>query len=78
MTGTGRAIFAAVLSLVLAGLGHIFLGHRRGFWFAIPSVLLLYGHFAELWEFADVAFLALGIFSAFDAFSLAHRGYGIV
>jgi hypothetical protein len=40
--------------------------------------LLLYCHFAELWEFADVAFLALGIFSAFDAFSLAQRGYGII
>jgi hypothetical protein len=77
-TGMGRAVLAAVLSLVLAGLGQIFLGHRRGFWFAIPSALLLYLHFAGLWEFADVAFLALGIFSAFDAFSLAQRGYGII
>lgn len=74
----GRAVVAAVLSLALAGLGQIFLGHRRGFWFAIPSVLLLYLHFAQLWEYADVAFLALGIFSAFDAFSIAQRGYGII
>ncbi len=80
MTATtmARAVFAAALSLALAGLGQIFLGHRRGFWFAIPSVLLLYLHFAALWEFADVAFLALGIFSAFDAFSIAQRGYGII
>ena len=77
-TGMGRAVVAAALSLALAGLGQIFLGHRRGFWFAIPSVLLLYLHFTQLWGYADVAFLALGIFSAFDAFSIAQRGYGII
>src|SRR2546425_12058470 len=74
----GRAVFAAVLCLALAGLGHIFLGQWRGIWFAIPSALFLYLHFAGLWEFADVAFLMLGIFSAFDAFSFAQRGYGII
>ena len=76
--GTGRAVFAAVLCLALAGLGHIFIGQWRGIWFAIPSALLLYVHFAGLWEFADMAFLMLGIFSAFDAFSFAQRGYGII
>ena len=75
---TGRAVFAAVLCLALAGLGHIFIGQWRGISFAIPSALLLYIHFAALWEFADVAFLMLGIFSAFDAFSFAQRGYGII
>ena len=73
-----RAVFAAALSLTLAGLGHLFLGQWRGVWFALPSALLLYLHIAGLWEFADVMFLALGIFSAFDAFSIAHRGYGII
>ena len=76
--GMARAVFAAVLSLALAGLGHLFLSQRRGIWFAIPSLSLLYLHFAGLWEFADVAFLALGIFCAFDAFSIAQRGYGII
>ena len=76
--GTARAVFAAVLCLALAGLGHIFIGQWRGIWFAIPSALLLYIHFAGLWEFADVAFLMLGISSAFDAFSFAQRGYGII
>jgi len=76
--GTGRAVFAAGLCLALAGLGHIFIGQWRGIWFAVPSALLLYIHFAGLWEFADVAFLMLGIFSAFDAFSFAQRGYGII
>jgi hypothetical protein len=75
---TGRAVFAAALSLALPGVGHFFLAQRRGIWFAIPSVLLLYLHFAGLWEFADVAFLSLGIFCAFDAFSFAQRGYGII
>src|SRR5436853_361895 len=32
----GRAIFAAALSLVLAGLGHFFLVLWRGIWFAVP------------------------------------------
>jgi hypothetical protein len=74
----GRAIFAAALSLALAGLGHLFLGQRRGMWFAIPSAILLYLHFAGLWESAQILFVALGIFAAFDAFSIAQRGYGII
>lgn len=74
----GRALFAAGLSLVLAGLGHAFLGLRRGMWFAIPSTFLLYLYWAGQWEYADVAFLSLGIFAAFDAFSFAQRGHGIV
>jgi hypothetical protein len=74
----GRAVGAAALSLVLAGLGHLFLGERRGFWFVIPSAVLLYLHLSGLWEFADVAFLAVGIVAAFDAFSIAQRGYGIL
>jgi hypothetical protein len=74
----GRAIFAAVLSLVLAGLGHFFLGLRRGVWFAVPSTVLLYLSWANLWEFADVVFLSLGIVAAFDAFSIVRRGHGII
>lgn len=74
----GRAIFAAALSLVLAGLGHFFLGLWRGVWFAVPSAVLLYLYWMNLWGLADVIFLSLGIFAAFDAFSFARRGYGIV
>ena len=74
----GRAFFAAGLSLILAGLGHVFLGLWRGVWFAIPSIFLLYLYWAGQWEYADVVFLSLGIFAAFDAFSFAHRGHGIV
>lgn len=74
----GKAIFAAALSLVLAGLGHVFLGLSRGMWFAFPSIFLLYLYWTGQWEYADVFFLSLGIFAAFDAFSFAQRGYGIV
>jgi len=74
----GRAIFAAALSLVLAGLGHFVLGLWRGVWFAVPSTVLLYLYWASFWEFADVAFLSLGVFAAFDAFSFARRGHGII
>lgn len=74
----GKALFAAGLSLVLAGLGHIFLGLRRGLWFAVPSAILLYLAFTEAYELADAVFLSVGIFAAFDAFSFARRGHGIV
>jgi len=74
----GRAIFAAALSLALPGLGHFFLGLWRGVWFAVPSAVLLYLYWASFWEFADVVFLSLGIFAAFDAFSFARRGHGII
>ena len=74
----GRALFAAALSLVLAGLGHFFLGLSRGVWFAVPSAGLLYLHFTGAFELADAFFMALGIFSAFDAFSFAWRGHGII
>jgi hypothetical protein len=74
----GGAIFATALSLVLPGLGHFFLGLRRGVWFVVPSVVLLYLSLASLWEFADVVFLSLGIVAAFDAFSFARRGHGII
>lgn len=74
----GRALFAAGLSLVLAGLGHVFLGLWRGLWFAVPSMFLLYLYWMEQWEYADVVFLSLGIFAAFDAFSFARRGHGII
>jgi hypothetical protein len=76
----GRALFAAGLSLVLAGLGHIFLGLKRGVLFAIPSSVLLYIHWSGLLdrELTMAVFLSLGIFAAFDAFSFAHRGHGII
>ena len=64
--------------MVLAGLGHVFLGLWRGLWFAVPSMFLLYLYWTEQWEFADVVFLSLGIFAAFDAFSFARRGHGII
>src|SRR2546422_957142 len=44
----GRAIFATAVSLVLPRLGHFFLGLRRGVWFAVPRVVLLYLYWASL------------------------------
>ena len=74
----GRALFAAGLSVVLPGLGHAFLGLWRGLWFAMPGTFLLYLYWAGQWEYADVVFVSLGIFAAFDAFSIARRGHGII
>jgi len=76
----GKALFTIALSLVLAGLGHVFLGLWRGLWFAIPSLFLLYIYWGGLWDqdMAMAVFISLGILSAFDAFSFAKRGYGIL
>ena len=74
----GRAIFAAALSLVFAGLGHFVLGFRRRVWLAMPSAVLRFLPWANLWEFADVVFLSLGIVAAFDAFSFARHRHGII
>ena len=73
-----KVFVAAALSLVLAGLGHAFMGLWRGLWFAVPSTFLLYLYWSGEWEYADVVFLSLGIFAAFDAVSFAKRGHGIV
>ena len=73
-----KAFVAAALSLVLAGLGHAFMGLWRGLWFAVPSTFLLYLYWSGEWEYADVVFLSFGIFAAFDAVSFAKRGHGIV
>jgi len=63
---------------VFAGLGHFVLGFRRGVWLAVPSAVLRYLPWANLWEFADVVFLSLGIVAAFDAFSFARHRHGII
>jgi hypothetical protein len=70
------AITAALLSLVFAGLGHLFLFSDRGLFLFVMAVLLYF--FSPMWEFAFYLNTMLFIFSAADSFSIGYRGFGIV
>lgn len=70
------AITAALLSLVFAGLGHLFLFSDRGLLFFGLAIVLYF--FTPMWEFAFYLNTMLFIFSAVDAFSIGYRGFGIV
>ena len=70
------AITAALLSLVFAGLGHLFLLSDRGLLLFVLAILLYF--FAPMWQLAFYLNIMLFIFSAADAFSIAYRGFGIV
>jgi len=70
------AITAVLLSLVFAGLGHLFLFNDRGlFLFAVALILYF---FTPIWELAFYFNIMLFVFSAVDSFSIAYRGHGIV
>ena len=70
------AITAALLSLVFAGLGHLFLFHDRGLLFFGLAIVLYF--FTPVWEFAFYLNTMLFVFSAVDAFSIGYRGFGII
>jgi len=70
------AITAVLLSLVFAGLGHLFLFNDRGL-FLFTLALILY-FFTPVWEIAFYLNIMLFVFSAVDSFSIAYRGHGII
>ena len=73
---TWHGLRAAVLS-ILPGTGHLYLGEKKGYGILIFSVsLLLVARW--LWEPAELLYLSFAIFAAFDAFSIAKRGHGLV
>lgn len=72
-----RPIVAAVLSLVFAGLGHLYL--RK--WGRGVSILFVAAFLFKISGYSPRAMMlnvVLFVFSAFDAFSYGKRGYGIV
>lgn len=72
---TLNGIAAATLS-VLAGVGHLFLGEQRGYVFLASGLgLIIISKF--FWPVGWLFYLSFAIFSAFDAFSFAKRGYGL-
>jgi hypothetical protein len=71
-----RPIFAAILSLFFAGLGHLFLRqYIRAVFFLIPASFLW--KLADYWPQMMLGSIILFIFSAVDAFSIGKRGIGI-
>jgi hypothetical protein len=73
---TWHGLRAASLSIV-AGIGHLYLGEKRGYLFVAFTVLLLL--IARLlWPPAELLYVSFAIFSAVDAYSIAKRGHGLM
>ena len=73
---TRHGLLAASLSL-LPGVGHLYLGEKRGYAVvAFAVTLFLVSRF--LWPPADLLYLSLVIFSGVDAYSIAKRGHGLM
>lgn len=67
---------AASLSVV-AGVGHLYLGERKGYvYLAFGVSLILISWF--LWKPAELLYISFAIFSAVDAYSIARRGHGLM
>lgn len=72
-----KAVTAALLSIVFAGLGHFLLQeYARGG--ALLAAGLLIFSLTAYWPPATAFNIILFIFAAFDAFSIGRRGFGIV
>jgi len=73
---TWHGLRAASLSIV-PGVGHLYLGEKRGVAIAGFAVaLLVISRF--VWPPAELLYLSLAIFSAVDAYSIAKRGHGLM
>ena len=71
-----RPILGAALSLVFAGLGHLFLKqYGRGVIFIIPALFLW--KLSHYWPQMMLANIMLFIVAAVDAFSWGKRGFGV-
>lgn len=73
---TWHGVRAASLS-VLAGLGHLYLGEKRGYLvLAFGIVLIVIAR--TMWPPAELLYVSFAIFSAADAYSIAKRGHGLI
>ena len=72
---TANAVAAATLS-ILGGVGHLYLGIKRGYIFlACSLVMILISQ--VFWSTGWLIYVQFAIFTAFDAFSFAKRGFGL-
>jgi hypothetical protein len=73
---TWHGLRAATLSVV-AGLGHLYLGEKRGYTVLMFGLALLVIS-RTIWPPAELLYLSFAIFSAVDAYSIAKRGHGLM
>lgn len=72
---TAYAIAAASLS-ILAGVGHLYLGIKRGYvLLACGLVMIIISK--VFWPTGWLIYIQFAIFTAFDAYSFAKRGFGL-
>lgn len=73
---TWHGLRAASLSIV-PGVGHLYLGERKGF-LIVAFAVALFVISRTVWQPAELLYLSMVIFSAFDAYSIAKRGHGLM
>ncbi|TAJ29671.1 MAG: hypothetical protein EPO64_03600 [Nitrospirae bacterium] len=73
---TWHGLRAASLSII-AGLGHLYLGEKRGYALIVFGLALVVVS-RVVWGPAELLYLSLAIFSAVDAYSIAKRGHGLM
>lgn len=73
---TLEGVLAASLSIV-AGVGHLYLGQRRGYYILAVAVALILT-WKLFWPPAQLLYISLAIFTAVDAFAIAKRGRGLI
>ena len=72
---TWHGLRAASLSVVV-GVGHLYLGEKRGYLLVACGMALLM--ISRLWwPPAQLLYVSLAIFSAVDAYGIAKRGHGL-
>ena len=72
---TTDALAAASLS-ILGGVGHLYLGVRRGYIFLVGSVIMIVIS-KFFWPTGWLFYLQWAILAGFDAFSFGKRGRGL-
>lgn len=73
---TWHGLRAASLSIV-PGVGHLYIGEKRGYALLV-SALALFLISRLFWPPAELLYLSLAIFSAFDAYAIVKRGSGLI
>ncbi len=73
---TWHGLRAASLSIA-PGAGHLYVGEKRGYGLLVCAVILLLVS-RLIWRPAELLYLSLAIFSAFDAYAIVKRGYGLI
>ncbi|NKB82472.1 MAG: hypothetical protein GKS05_11410 [Nitrospirales bacterium] len=72
-----QGIAAAVLSILVTGLGHLYLGVAKRGYILLGSTAVFFFIGRVYWPLADMFYIQFAIIFAVDAFSFAKRGHGL-